>query len=61
MIVKISLGGAVSDSLPLENGDEVIAKETERFEKVWLKMSDKHQFKYYLDAVDREYIKNQEA
>jgi len=54
-------GEAVSDSLPLENGDEVAAKETERLEKVWLKMSDKHQFKYYLDAVDREYIKRQET
>jgi len=38
--------------------EEITTKEAQRFEKVWLKMSDKHQFKYYLNADDREEIKN---
>jgi len=32
------------------------AKEAQKFEKVWLKMSQKHQFKHYLNAEDNEEI-----
>ena len=48
--------GSVVEDIP-----DVSGKEVQKYEKVWLKMSKKHQFKYYLDSDDSEEIKTQEA
>jgi len=48
--------GDVNDS---ETPPDASGKEAQKYEKVWLKMSDKHQFKYYLNADDREEVKAQ--
>ena len=59
--------GSDKDSDMFEDVDDTQAppdtsgKESQKYEKVWLKMSDKHQFKYYLDADDREEIKSQKS
>lgn len=51
--------GEVADEVLAED-DEIGAKEIKRSEpRVWLKMSDKHQFKYYLDKEDREKVESQ--
>lgn len=53
------LFGKVADDA-LDEDEEVGTKEVKRSEpRTWLKMSDKHQFKYYLDKEDKEKVKNQ--
>ncbi len=48
-----SLYGNKKDNLALP---DISVKEVQKYEKVWLKMSKKHQFKYHLDSDDQEDI-----
>jgi len=57
--VQVSLDKKTKRKSNLQDGffeAEPSVKEAERFERTWLKMSDKHQFKYYLDSDDQEDI-----
>ncbi|MFK5950577.1 MAG: hypothetical protein QM500_17630 [Methylococcales bacterium] len=45
----------------VEDVPDASGKEVQKYEKVWLKMSKKHQFKYYLDSDDNEDIKVQDT